>query len=217
MGLILLPAQMYQAYILVLLLFGIAFRLELWQNLRSIIGYLLFLIVLCVVINFLFLNTSVKELFFNSLKIFTIITISILLVSDLNIMEMIAFLKKLGIPQKIAIAIGVGFRYASLFVDDLKRINFIQTMNGYGLNASSFKRHGILNSLGIFSLPVFLSMLNRTDKISMSILMQDIENRATFYKFKRINLSEAILLALGLGLLLLWGITQFIPFDESIR
>lgn len=200
---ILLPERMYYVNIILLILFGFLLKRDLFYSLKSICLYLVLLFILSISINHFFTDTSLDQLLRNSLKLFTIITLSILLVSDLNIMELVAFLNKIKLPAKISIAIGVGFRYIGLLMEDIKRINFIQTMSRYGITIQSIKRNGFLKTISIFSLPLFLTLLKRTENISLSILIQDIEQRSKKYSLKKTTTIEFVVLTFTLLLMLL--------------
>lgn len=199
---ILLPERMYYVNIILLILFGFLLKRDLLYSLKLICLYLAILFILSISINHFFTDTSLEQLLRNSLKLFTIISLSILLVTNLNIMELVAFLNKIKLPAKVSIAIGVGFRYIELLMEDIKRINFIQTMSGYGITIQSVKRNGFLKTISVFSLPLFLSLLKRTENISLSILIQDIEQRSKNYSFKRTTITEYIVITFILLLML---------------
>lgn len=204
-GIIMIPSSVYYLNILLLVLFNFVFRHELSLMFKTVILYLFFLFFFSIVLNFIFSDTSLSHLLISSLKIFTIINISILLAYDLNIMELVSFFRKIKIPATVSIAIGVGFRYMGLLVEDLKRINFVQTMNGFGINRASVINNGLFKTINVFSLPLFLTLLKRTENISISISIQDIVRRSEFYQFQKTTILEIFLLVISL-LALLFGL-----------
>lgn len=208
-GVMLLPVSMFYINILLIVVFGFIFKREVLCSLKIVILYLVFLFAFSVFVKCIFSDTSLDFLLFSSLKVFTIISLSILLVFDLNIMELLAFLTKVGVPAKISLSIGVGFRYIGLLIEDIKRINFIQSMNGFGINIKSFRNNGFLKTVSVFSLPLFLSLLKRTENISLSILMQNIEQRSKKYNFRKTTIAEIVIVLISIMILFIGVIRKF--------
>lgn len=204
-GILLIPKGLFFVFAIILLVYNFVFWKDLISNFKLICIYLIGLFVFAGILNFIFTDFSFVNLLKDSIKIFTIINISILLLNNINIMELVAFLSKAKVPTKISVAIGVGFRYFSLLVADVKNINFIQKVNNYGITIMSFKKNGIFKSLNAFLLPLFLSIIRRTENISISISLQDVENRAKYYKFSKSTLPE-IILTLFTIIVLIYGI-----------
>lgn len=200
-GLILIPKESLFVFLAILVVYNIIFWKELISNLKLIFIYLIGLFAFAGILNFIFADFSFIDLLKDSIKIFTIISVSILLLGNINIMELVAILSKVKIPTKIAIAIGVGFRYFSLLIEDIKNINFIQKTNNYGINFKSFLQNGFFKSVNAFLLPLFLSVIRRTENISISISLQDVENRAKYYKFRKVNYLELLLTLLTIVIL----------------
>jgi energy-coupling factor transporter transmembrane protein EcfT len=164
--------------------------------------YVLGLFIVSIILNCLLAGNNIADSAIDILKIFAIINISILLIQDINIMELVAFLSKIRIPTKIAIALGVGIRYFSLLTYDVKRINFVQSINGYGFNMRKIKKNGFIKTISIFLTPLFLNILKRTENISISVSIQNVENRAKGFQFKRTTIPEYMVLTISLAVLL---------------
>lgn len=201
-AIILLPANSSTVFIAFIIVSSIAFYKSLMVNLKAIFLYLLGLFIVTILINYFLSDSNLLDVLPQFLKLFAVITISILLITDINIMELVASISFLKIPTKIAIAFGVGFRYFPLLINDIKRIQFIQTSKGYGLNPKSFKTKGFIESISVFLMPLFLSMLNRADNIALSVTLQQLEKRAQNYNFKKITNYEFLLLFSALLLLI---------------
>ena len=204
-GILLIPKELFFVFVIILLVYNLVFWKDLISNFKLICIYLIGLFVFAGILNFIFTDFNFINLLKDSIKIFTIINISILLLNNINIMELVAFLSKVKVPTKISIAIGVGFRYFSLLVDDIKNINFILKVNNYGISIKSFRKNGIFKSLNAFLLPIFLSIIRRTENISVSISLQDVENRAYYYKYSKSTFPEIILTVFTI-LILTYGI-----------
>lgn len=204
-GLILIPKDFLFVFLVILIVYNFIFWKELLSNSVFIFIYLIGLFVFAGILNFVFNDFTFIDLLKDSTKIFTIINVSILLLGNINVMELVVFLSKVKIPTKIAIAIGVGFRYFSLLIEDIRNINFIQKTNNYGINNKSFRKNGFIKSINAFLLPLFLSIIRRTENISVSISLQDIESRAKFYKLKKPTLLE-ITLTISTVIILMYGI-----------
>lgn len=208
-AIILLPAQSYFAFLLIIFISSLAFYKSLLANFKIIFIYLLGLFLITILLNFLLEASDLLSIIPNFLKLFSIISISILLIADINIMELVASISYIRIPAKIAIAFGVGFRYFPLLLNDIKRINFIQTSKGYGLTRKSFKANGFFSTLGVFLTPLFLSILRRTDNIALSVTIQQIEKRAINYIFKKLSIYEWLLLIVSILFLVYCLIVKF--------
>ncbi len=193
-SIILLPAKHYFTFILIILISSLAFYKSLMVNFKTIFVYLLGLFLITILLNFLLGESDLISLVPDFLKIFSIISISIMLITDINILELVASITVMKVPTKIAIAFGVGFRYFPLLLSDVKRIHFIQSSKGYGLSLKSFFKNGFFSSVGIFLTPLFLSILKRTDNIALSVTIQRIEDRVSSYKFQRLSKYESTLL-----------------------
>lgn len=195
-AIILLPAKSYLVFILIIFISSLAFYKSLLANFKTIFVYLFGLFLITILFNYLLGESDLLNIIPDFLKLFSIISISILLITDINIMELVASMSLIKIPTKIAIAFGVGFRYFPLLLNDIKRIHFIQSSKGYGLTPKSFKANGFISSVGVFFTPLFLSILKRTDNIALSVTIQRIEKRATNYIFQRLSMYESLLLIL---------------------
>ena len=193
-AIIILPAKSYIVFCIIILISFFVFYKSLLANLKIIFFYLLGLFLITILLNYFLGESDLINIVPDFLKIFSIISISILLVSEINIMELVATITIIKIPSRLAIAFGVGFRYFPLLLNDIKRINFIQSAKGYGLNLKSFNSNGFISSVGVFLTPLFLSILKRTDNIALSVTIQQIEERAKNYTFQRISLYEFSLL-----------------------
>jgi energy-coupling factor transporter transmembrane protein EcfT len=117
-------------------------------------------------------------------------------------MELVTFLSRIKVPTKIAIALGVGFRYFGLLANDIKRINFVQSLNGYGFHYQAIKKNGIVKTTISFLLPVFLNILKQSENISISISIQNIELRTINFKFSKTTFIEFCLTAISLLIIL---------------
>ena len=214
-AIILLPAQFYFAFMLIIFISSLAFYKSFLVNFKIIFVYLVSLFLITILLNYLLGESELLGIIPGFLKVFAIISISILLITDLNIMELVASISFIKIPAKIAIAFGVGFRYFSLLLTDIKRIHFIQTSKGYGLNLKSFRSNGFISTVGVFLTPLFLSILKRADNIALSITIQQIEQRATSYIFKRISLYEWLLILSSVLFLIYCLILKFNLYKYS--
>ena len=201
-AIILLPAKFYFVFILLILVSSLVFYKSLFTNLKIIFIYLLGFFTITILLNYFVGESDLLNIVPDFLKMFSIISISILLITDINIMEFVASISVLKIPSRIAIAFGVGFRYFPLLLSDIKRIHFVQSSKGYGLSFKSFKANGFFLSVGIFLTPLFLSILKRTDNIALSVTIQRIERRVSNYTFQRFSNYEWLLLLSSLCLLI---------------
>lgn len=202
MAIVLLPAKYIVTFILLVLISGILFYESLRVNYRTIFIYLLGLFAFTILLNYIFSGKDFMTVVPEFVKLFSIISISILLITDINIMELVASITFLRVPTKIAIAFGVGFRYFSLLLYDVRRIQYIQSSKGYGLSFQSFKSKGFKLIISVFLTPLFLSILKRADNIALSVTIQQLEKRINYYKFERLSLYEFFLLLSSLLFLL---------------
>jgi len=208
-AIIFLPAKSYYSFIAILLIYNLAFYKSLFTNFKTIFIYLLGFFLIAILLNYLLGESNLLSIVPDFLKLFTIINISILLITEINIMELVATISVIKIPTRIAIAFGVGFRYFPLLLNDIRRIHFIQSTKGYGLNFKSFKTHGFISSMTVFLTPLFLSILRRTDNIALSVTIQQIEDRAKKYTFHRVSIYEFSLLLVSITFLLYSIILKF--------
>lgn len=193
-AILLLPAKSVFVFVALIIITSIAFYNTLLVNLKTIFIYLTGLFVVTIILNYFLTDSDLINVVPEFLKLFAVISISILLITNINIMELVASISFLNIPSKVAIAFGVGFRYFPLLINDIKRIQFIQTSKGYGLSPKSFKSKGFIQSTSVFITPLFLSILKRADNIALSVTIQQLEKRALNYKFQKITKYEFLLL-----------------------
>lgn len=120
----------------------------------------------------------------------SLIIISVIFFVSINLFEFVASMAYFKIPVKIAIAFGVGLRFLPVLVDEAKRVTRIQHQNGFTVSFSNIHKFGFVTLLNRLLSPIVISILRKTDSITISVTVQQIETRIRDYNFNKINLSD---------------------------
>ena len=117
-------------------------------------------------------------------------------------MSFVASLRFFLIPTPIAISFGVGFRFIPIISEEIQRIIFVQKQNDLGFSFHSIRENGFLGVFDRFLSPLLLSVLRKVESVSVSITVQQIQERVGKYVFAKPAPLDLILVAFSLVLLL---------------
>jgi len=127
-------------------------------------------------------NISFRNLLLGVLKWLSMSAVSLTIFSSLNALEIIVALRWLGVPLRIALALGVSLRFFPVLVAQGSKILMIQrlrTFSGSSRRGRWQRLRGVLWGV----IPAMLvAVLRQVENISLSILTQDIERRVLAYR-----------------------------------
>lgn len=147
-------------------------------------------------------KSSFVDVGLNLGRFISLVIISILFFYRINILSFVASLKFFLIPTPIAISFGVGFRFIPIISEEIQRIMFVQRQNDMGFSFNSIRENGLFDIIDRFFSPLLLSILRKVESVSVSITVQQIQERVGKYVFTRPAPLDLILFAFSLVLLL---------------
>jgi energy-coupling factor transporter transmembrane protein EcfT len=176
--------------IIITLLYAFLFRKYLVKSIQ-IVGYTLVFILAIGVMSWLFASdVSITDMLLNSVRWISLVLVTFLIFSSINLFELISSLAYLKLNTKIAIALGVGLRFLPLLVEEAKNILRIQRRD------NTLKNKNIFYRVNCFLSPFLISTIRRVDSITLSLTTQQIEERIKHYKFNRISLTDCVLIVI---------------------
>jgi hypothetical protein len=174
------------------ILVSVIFRNDFIKNISIILYTSVAILIIGAIAWFFSSDLLLVNIVLNLLRWISLIIISVIFFSSINLFEFVSSLVFLKIPTKIAIAIGVGFRFLPVIIDESKKVAKIQNQNGISLSFNSIRKLGLLTVLNKILSPLLVSILRRTDSISISVTIQQIEKRTKDFNFKTINLFDLV-------------------------
>jgi hypothetical protein len=172
------------------------------DNVKLILFIALVLSTFSVSIYLLFGESSFVTVGLNLGRFVSLVIISILFFYRINILSFVASLKFFLVPTPIAISFGVGFRFIPIISQEIKRIAFVQKQNDLGFSFNSIRENGFLKIVDRFFSPLLLSILRKVESVSVSIAVQQIQERVGKYVFTKPAPLDLVLVASSIVLLL---------------
>ncbi len=169
---------------------SLAFRSDFIKNISIILFSSITILSIGIIAWLLSPDLVLLNIVLNFFRWISLIVISVIFFSSINLFELVSSLVFFKVPTKIAIALGVGFRFLPVVVDESKRVAKIQNQSGYKHTLSSIYKSGLLNFLSRVLSPILVSILRRADSISISVTVQQIEKRIKDFNFKPISLID---------------------------
>lgn len=126
----------------------------------------------------------------------SLIITSVVLFSSMNVMDTVLSLAYFKIPIRIAISIGVSLRFIHIIYAESQRIFVMQRKRGITLSYKALGHYGFLGLLDRLISPLLISVVRLADSISLSIVVQQIEERITDYKLPSVKIKDLVILLL---------------------
>lgn len=145
---------------------------------------------------FLSAEINPSEIFLSSIKWLSLILITFLIFSSINLFEFISSLVYFKVNTKIAIAFGVGLRFLPLIIEEGVKILTLQRRKGALKGKNTFTKLDHLLS------PFIISVVRRVDSVTLSITTQQIEKRVKHFEFKRIKLADYLFIGVCISFLI---------------
>lgn len=170
--------------IAITLLLAIIYRKFLLKSITILLSTLSFILMIGIISWFLSSEINPSEMFLGSIKWVSLILMTFLIFSSINLFELISSLVYFKLNTKIAIAFGVGLRFLPLILEEGDKILTVQKRNG------ALKNRNVFSKLNHLLSPFVISVVRRVDSITLSITTQQIEKRVKQFEFNRINLND---------------------------
>lgn len=171
---------------------SLSFRNVFIKNLSIILISSMAILSIGIIAWFISPKLIISNLVLNYLRWISLIIISVIFFSSINLFEFVSSLAFFKIPIKIAIAFGIGIRFLPVLVDESRKVIRIQHQNGYNLSLLNIFKSGLINVFSKILSPILISILRKTDSITISVTVQQIEKRVKNYNFKTINIIDFI-------------------------
>lgn len=194
----LMPDDKLWLVFLLTIFYGVLFWKSFLENLKLILLVTFILSVFSISVYLITSENSFTKVALNLGRFVSLVIISVLFFFQINILSFVASLKFFKIPTTIAIAFGVGFRFIPIISDEIQKIIFVQNQNGLGFSLKSFQKNGFLHVFSSFFSPLLLSVLRKTESVSISIIIQQIQERVNNYIFQKPTLADFILTLISL-------------------
>lgn len=170
--------------IAITLLLAIIYRKYLLKSITILLSTLSFILMIGIISWFLSSEINPSEIFLGSIKWVSLILMTFLIFSSINLFELISALVYFKLNSKIAIAFGVGLRFLPLILEEGGKILTVQKRKG------ALKNRNVFSKLNHLLSPFVISVVRRVDSITLSITTQQIEKRVKQFEFNRINLND---------------------------
>lgn len=174
------------------IIYSCFFRNQLLKSIPVVLSTIFF-IGMIGIFTFLFSSgIDLNKIILGSIKWISLILVTFIIFTSMNLFELLAGLVFFKINSKIAIAFGVGLRFLPIVIDEGKRIVLIQKrkqISEGGKTTTTFSK--ILS-------PLIVSIIRRIDTITLSILTQQIETRIKQYRFDSISVRDWFIFALAI-------------------
>lgn len=141
-------------------------------------------------------NLSLYELCVGYLRWISLISTSVILFLSMNVIDIVSSLVYFKLPVRIALSVGIGLRFLPIFYEESHRVITIQRRRGITFSRKSISQYGFLGLLNRLVSPLLVSVLRRVDSISLSIVVQQLENRIANYYFPGLRVQDWIALLL---------------------
>ena len=185
------------------LIFALIFRMSLRENILIVLTSSGAILIIAIIAWLISSRISVFEFSMNYLRWVSLIVISVIFFSLINLFEFVSALRFFKIPTRIAIAFGVGLRFLPVLIEESRKVVQIQQKNGLKFSITAIRQKGLFNLLNKLLSPLIVSILRRVDSISLSVVVQQIEFRIAHYRFKSINFKDWMILIFCIMILLL--------------
>ena len=148
------------------------------------------------------LGLETSELLVGLLRWASLISVTVVLAFSVNSLEIMASLRAWRVPAGIALALGVGFRFMPVLVEEVRRIRLVQNQYGLSLSPAAIQRFGVLGVLQRQLSPIIVMVLRRVDTLVISIAVNRVLKRAAEFEFSGWNAVDGLLNLGALGLIL---------------
>lgn len=124
-----------------------------------------------------------RDVFIGMLRILSLTVLTISLFLSLNALELVTGLTYFKVPFRIALALGIGFRFIPIILDEAKRTRLVRRQRGLMFSRVTLRRVGLTGTLSRVIAPLVVALLRRVDSLIISIAVQQLPERVRLYRF----------------------------------
>lgn len=127
-----------------------------------------------------------------SLRLFSIILLSMAIVISTHPSELILGLNKIGLPQKIGFMLTVSIRFLPALIEEAKRILTAQRLRGLKLKGIT----DMFKALGYLLIPLIIDSLRKADKLALAAEVRGFCGNRRSIKTLKFSLLDGITFAI---------------------
>ena len=144
------------------------------------------------------------------MKLFTIFPMALLFVFCTQPSEFASSLNKVGLSYRISYSISLALRYIPEITDDFSNIMHAQQARGVDISKNVPLKTRIVNVSKVLA-PLVLSSIDRIDVITNAMVLRGfgINKKRTWYRERKLNAIDWILLVLTLSFVVLAFVSRF--------
>lgn len=141
---------------------------------------------------------GIEDLLLELVRLFAFIAATIVVFASLNAFEFTAALSSLGMPVRLALAVGTGMRFIPAFVEDIADIAIELRARKQGLAKipRRFARWAAIAER--FIVPLILNALRTMEAITVSAAVHEIELRVHNYRLPRPSVLDIIFIVFSI-------------------
>lgn len=124
---------------------------------------------------------SIEALVFDLARFLSLVAVSLALLVSMNAIELMSALAWFGLPRRIALALGIAFRFVPVFFQNATRLWWL-----HGLRADAAGSGKIARLKGVLPL-LFVDVLRRMEGVMLAMSIQDIEVRLSRRRWPRLG------------------------------
>lgn len=169
--------------------------LENWRLVAASCLWLAMVVALALLLGY---RPGLEELTLELLKLSAFVAATIVVFASLNAFEFTAALTTLGVPVRLALAVGTGLRFIPAFVEDIADIVVELRSRSAPTNQKPGRMRRLVAAAERFIIPLVVNALRTMEAITISAAVHEIEPRVRDYRLPRLSIFDYVFVCIAI-------------------